>query len=126
MVALGFFILCIATFWALYTLYMDIDILKITMESYRADENLQSADVSVELRLLELNHGRIIECNEKLKIKLIKDADCKTQAVCGASALKCQGCGASISLMDGKTCKQCGRNLDLKSYDWVIDQYDIV
>ena len=64
--------------------------------------------------------------HEKLKIKLIKDADCKTQAVCGASALKCQCCGASISLMDGKTCKQCGRNLDLKSYDWVIDQYDIV
>ena len=109
-----------------YKNVVDIDILKITMESYRADENLQSADVSVELRLLELNHGRIIECNEKLKIKLIKDADCKTQAVCGASALKCQCCGASISLMDGKTCKQCGRNLDLKSYDWVIDQYDIV
>ena len=96
------------------------------MESYCADDKLQSADVSAELRLLELQRGRIKERSEKLKIRLIKDAGCKTQAVCGASALKCQGCGASISLMDGKTCGYCGRNLNLRSYDWVIGEYDIV
>ena len=109
-----------------YKNVVDVDIRKITMESYRADEKLQSADVSAELRLLELERGMIKERNEKLKMKLIKDAGCKTQAVCGASVLKCQGCGASISLMEGKTCKYCGRDLDLKLYDWVIDRYDIV
>ena len=109
-----------------YKNVVDVDIQKITLESYRADEKLQSADVSAELHLLELTGGKIKERNEKLKIKMIKDAGCKTQAVCGASVLKCQGCGASLSLMDGKTCRYCGRNLDLKRYDWVIDQYDIV
>ena len=109
-----------------YKNVVDVDIQNLKMESYRADEKLQSADVSAELRLLELQGSKIKERNEKLKMKLIKDAGCKTQAVCGASVLKCQGCGASLSLMDGKTCKYCGKNLDLKLYDWVIDKYDII
>ncbi|WP_349688107.1 zinc ribbon domain-containing protein [Acidaminococcus sp. DS4831] len=109
-----------------YKNVVDVDIQKITMESYRQDEKLQSADVSAKLRLLELQGNRIKERSEKLKIRMIKDASCKTQAVCGVSVMRCQGCGASLSLMEGKTCSYCGRNLDLKSYDWVIDKYDIV
>ena len=96
-----------------YKNVVDVDVQNLKMESYRADEKLQSADVSAELRLLELKGGKINERNEKL-------------AVCGASVLKCQGCGAGLSLMDGKTCRYCGKNLDLKLYDWVIDKYDIL
>ena len=65
----------------------------------------------------------IKEQDEKLKITMIKDAGCKTQAVCGPSVLKCKGCGAGLSIMEGKTCKYCGRDLDLK-FDWVISQYE--
>lgn len=43
--------------------------------------------------------------------------------VCGVSVLKCKGCGSSLSLMEGKTCRYCGRNLDLKQFDWVIADY---
>ena len=86
----------------------------------------QTASVSAELRLLEQNGGKIKERAERLKLRLIKDADCKTQAVCGPSVLKCRGCGASLSLMEGKTCRFCGRELDLKRYDWVIKDYEIV
>ncbi|MCR4722455.1 MAG: zinc ribbon domain-containing protein [Eubacteriales bacterium] len=109
-----------------YKNVVDVDILNIAMTSYRADEKLQSADVTADLRLLELRNDRIKERSERLKIKLIKDAACKTQAVCGPFALKCRGCGAGISLMEGKTCSYCGRELDLKAYDWVIDEYEIV
>ncbi len=66
-----------------------------------------------------------MERSEHLDITMIKDAGCKTQAVCGASVLKCKGCGASLSLMEGKTCRYCGRNLDLKQFDWVIADYKI-
>ncbi|MBQ7058250.1 MAG: hypothetical protein IJM83_02980 [Firmicutes bacterium] len=59
----------------------------------------------------------------KINLTLIKSAACKTQAVCGASVLKCRGCGASLSLMEGKRCAYCGRELDLKMYDWVITNY---
>lgn len=109
-----------------YKNIIDVDIQKITMESYQVDDKLQTASVSAELRLLEQNGGKIKERAERLKLRLIKDADCKTQAVCGPSVLKCRGCGASLSLMEGKTCRFCGRELDLKRYDWVIKDYEIV
>ena len=103
---------------------VDVDFRNITMDSYQADDTLQRAAVSAELRLLELRGNRIRERNEKLKMTMIKDAGCRTQAVCGPSVLKCKGCGASLSLMEGRTCGYCGRNLDLKLYDWVIEKYD--
>lgn len=28
--------------------------------------------------------------------------------------------------MNGKTCEYCGRDLDMKEYDWVITNCDIV
>ena len=105
---------------------VDVDIQDMKMESYGTDNMFQRAAVSAELRLLELHGGKIKERTEKVKITLIKDAGCRTQAVCGASALKCKGCGAPISLMEGKTCRFCGRNLDLKKYDWVIERYRTV
>lgn len=109
-----------------YKNVVDVDIQKLKMESYRLEEKLQRAEVSAELRLLELQGRKINARRETLKLRMIKDANCKTQAVCGASVMRCQGCGASLSLMDGKTCSYCGRNLDLKAYDWVIDSYDII
>ncbi len=109
-----------------YRNVVDVDFRKLTMESYKTDGNLQTATVIARLHLMEYRGKRIKERNEKLKVTMIKDAGCKTQAVCGPSILKCKGCGASLSLMEGKTCKYCGRDLDLKLYDWVIAQYDIL
>lgn len=104
----------------------DIDFLNMTMDSYEADEYLQKAAVSAELRLMELQGKKIRSRNERLKLTMIKDANCKTQAVCGPAVLKCKGCGAGILLMEGKTCSYCGRSLDLKSYDWVVSGYEII
>ena len=106
-----------------YKNVVDVDFLGMTMDSYEADATLQRATVSAELRLLELRGRRIRKRSESLALTLVKNADCKTQAVCGASVLKCKGCGASLSLMEGKTCRYCGRELDLKSYDWVVEEY---
>lgn len=76
--------------------------IRLAMQSYKADEKLQTATVVAALRLLELNEDKLKERNEELKITMIKSADCKTQAVCDASVLKCKGCGTSLSLMEGK------------------------
>ena len=105
---------------------MDVDCQRMTMESYKSDNKLQTATVRADLRLLEHSGSKINERSERLKMTLIKDAACKTQAVCGVSVLTCKGCGTSLSLMEGKTCKFCGRNLDLKQFDWVIADYEIV
>ena len=116
----------LSSFIKKYRNVMDIDCQSMTMESYRADEKLQTATVSADLRLMVLRGSKIKERNEHLKMTMIKDAGCKTQAVCGASVLTCKGCGASLSLMEGKTCSYCGRNLDLKQFDWVIADYKII
>lgn len=109
-----------------YRNVVDVDCQSMTMESYQRDNKLQTATVNADLRLLELSGDRIKERNERLKMTMIKDAGCKTQAVCAASVLTCRGCGASLSLMEGKTCQYCGRELDLKRFDWVIAKYDII
>lgn len=108
-----------------YRNVIDVDCQSMTLESYKADDRLQTAEVNADLRLLELRGEKIKERNERLKMIMIKDAGCKTQAVCGASVLRCRGCGTSLSLMEGKTCRYCGRNLELKQFDWVIAEYDI-
>ena len=105
---------------------VDVDFLNLTMDSYHTDDKLQFASVSAELRLFRLHGNAVREESERVRLTLMKDARCKTQAVCGASVLKCAGCGASLSLMEGKTCAYCGRNLDLLAYDWVIAEYAVV
>ena len=109
-----------------YKNVVDMDFLNMTMESYETDEHLQSAAVSAELRLMELRGKKIRSRNERLKLTMIKDVNCKTQAVCGPAVLKCKGCGAGILLMEGKTCSYCGRSLDFKLYDWVVSEYEII
>ena len=115
----------LSSFLEKYRNVIDVDCQSMTMESYKADEKIQTAAVSADLRLLELRGDKIKERSERLKMTLIKDAGCKTQAVCGASVLTCRDCGASLSLMEGKTCSYCGRSLDLKQFDWVIANYEI-
>lgn len=117
---------CMSSFTEKYKNVIDVDCQSMTMESYKADEQLQTATLNADLRLLELRGDKIKERSERLKMTVIKAAGCKTQAVCGASVLTCRGCGASLSLMEGKTCRYCGRNLDLKQFDWVIADYEII
>lgn len=105
---------------------VDIDTLSLSMDSYEKKEGIQKATVSATLVLREFKNKKIADRKEILKIGLEKNEDCKTQTVCAPSILKCGGCGSSLSLMDGKTCEYCGRELDMKEYDWVITNYDIV
>lgn len=103
---------------------VDIDTLSLSMDSYERKGGVQRAIVSASLLLREFKNGTLEERKEILRVFLEKNEDCKTQTVCAPSILKCRGCGSSLSLMDGKTCEYCGRELDMKAYDWVIVQYD--
>lgn len=35
----------------------------------------------------------------------------------------CNGCGASLDILGGKSCPQCGREYNYLEYDWAIDEY---
>jgi len=102
---------------------VDIDIIRIMMDFYQVKDAMQTAMVNAILLIRELKNGKIEEKKEKVRMYLQKNEDCKTQAVCGPSILKCKSCGGNLSLIDGKKCEFCGQELDMKEHDWVITQY---
>jgi hypothetical protein len=102
---------------------VDIDIIRIMMDFYQVKDGMQTAMVNAILLIRELKNGKIEEKKEKVRMYLQKNEDCKTQAVCGPSILKCKSCGSNLSLIDGKKCEYCGQELDMKEHDWVITQY---
>ena len=91
--------------------------------NYYVGDGMQKITCVVSLGLFELLDGKIQLRMEQVKLELEKLAECKTQNICGPSVFKCNSCGSSLSLMDGKACPYCGRELDLRKYDWVITKY---
>ncbi len=120
------FSLCDMTgFLERYKDVIDMEIKYIALDNYRVDKGLQVAEVSADVRLTGYNGKKCTARNESLKLVLTKAADCKTQVVCGPSVMTCHHCGSSISLLDGRLCTQCGNDIGLERYDWVIREYKV-
>ncbi len=115
----------IAGYLKTYEKVVDIETLSLSMDSYHIKDGFQIATVTASLMLRKFDNSKIKEQRETVKLRLKKSEDCKTQAVCGPSVLKCGGCGNSLLLMQGKKCEYCGTELDMKQYDWVISEYII-
>jgi len=107
-----------------YEKVVDIETVSLSMTSYRIEEGVQIATVIAYLLLRKFENNKIKTKKEFLKIQLEKSEHCKTQAVCGPSILKCKKCGGNLSLLEGKICKFCGNELDMREHDWVITKYD--
>ncbi len=103
----------------------DMDVEEICLLDYRADEALQHVELAARVGLIRARGHRFVRDTETLFLSLEKSAACKTEAVCGPSVLRCAGCGASISLLEGGKCAYCDRQLDLRGRDWVISGYQI-
>ena len=107
-----------------YEKVVDIETLSLSMSSYRIEKGVQIATVIANLLLREFENNKIKARKERVKLRLEKSEHCKTQAVCGPSILKCKKCGGNLSLLEGKSCKFCGNELDMREHDWVITKYD--
>lgn len=101
---------------------MDVDVIKL--ENYEVDNELQKADVRATVTLYEINGNKAEPIDKKVKLRLVKNRDCKTQAVCAPSIMKCNSCGASLILAEGLKCRYCGNVPDLKKYDWTLIDYE--
>ncbi|MDO5033727.1 MAG: zinc ribbon domain-containing protein [Eubacteriales bacterium] len=113
----------LSEYLASYQDVVDIETLAMSLDSYKVEEHIQTASVSVKFLLRFMQGGKLKARTENLQLQLEKNADCVTQAVCGPSILQCTQCGSSLSLMEGKTCQYCGHELDLRAHDWVITDY---
>lgn len=109
-----------------YSNVIDMDLASICLDNYELGEKYQAADVRAELKLICQEGSKAKERKENVALRLKKSAQCKTQSVCGPSVLHCKGCGASLSLLEGKSCPHCGREINLINYDWVITGYKIL
>lgn len=107
-----------------YRNVVDVDIMKMTLSSYEVKDGMQHATVRAEMVLRSFLNGKMEEKSENIKLILSKSERCKSQSVCAPSMLTCSSCGASLSLIEGKKCAYCGRELDLKNFDWVITEYN--
>lgn len=113
----------LSTYLPIYRNVLDVEIEKITLEHYNSDERLQTAEVTADMTLLSFDRGKVNVKPHQVKLKLVKNANCKTQAVCAPTIMYCEGCGASLSLEKGLKCDYCNRKVDLKKYDWTIAEW---
>lgn len=104
---------------------VDMDVTEISLLNYRADDRMQFLELRAILELTVAADSEVSRRAETLLLSLEKSSACKTEAVCGPSVLRCRSCGASLSLLDGGKCAYCGRELNLREYDWVITAYRV-
>lgn len=102
---------------------VDIDTQFISLRNYHVDGNLQVAEVEAYLILTEYKNGKCKAKKERLMLMLSKSAACKTQTICGPSLMRCKSCGNGLTLLNGRQCPQCGTDIYLEQYDWVIRGY---
>lgn len=102
-------------------IYMEM--VDIHLNNYEVRGTFQYAQVSCHMNLYELKDGKIEKRTEVVALKLMKVERRKTQEVSAPKLMKCRGCGNSVTLLDGKICPICGRQIDLIQYDWVIVEY---
>ncbi len=106
-----------------YRNIIDMDAADMSLLSFRTDDSTQRVEVRADLLLTHAPGVRFSTSPETVFLTLEKSASCKTPAVCAPSVMTCKGCGSSLSLLEGGKCRYCGRELDLKQYDWVITDY---
>jgi len=106
-----------------YKNIVNIDVEGFEIKSYSADDINQNIKAEAKLELFKYIDSKIVIQKETVDLMLQKSKECKTQAVCAPYVLRCSGCGNSISLLDGRHCTSCGKDIDMKSYDWVITDY---
>lgn len=110
----------------MYSNVIDMDVISFELKSFEMAEDVKRINLEAELSLITAVRDKCSEIKEKVRLALVKASDCKTEAVCEPKLLKCQSCGASLSLLNGGKCEYCGNSLDLKQYDWVIQEYEVI
>lgn len=108
-----------------YQNVIDVEVDFMRLDHYAVQNGLQYACVLTTLHLLSSEGNKVRKRVEKIRLEMIKSADCITQAVTGPEVIRCKGCGASLLLLEGKHCQYCGSHIPLFEHDWVITNYQV-
>ncbi len=102
---------------------IDCKLLECVLMDYHTEGNFQHLQVKVGLLLTRYENGRVRQEKACLMLSLLKSLHALTQSINDVNVYRCDSCAASLSLLNGGKCEYCGRGLDLKEYDWVIEGY---
>lgn len=108
---------------ARYRGVIDCKLLECVLMDYQADDHFQHLRVKVGMLLTRYENGGVRQEKAYLNLSLIKSIRALTQSINDVNVYRCNSCGASLSLLNGGKCAYCGQGLDLKEYDWVIEEY---
>lgn len=97
---------------------------KLAYKEFRIEGNYQYVKIHRQIDIKrdcgnQLAHGEgivAVTLAKKLATKLKNEV----------SLYRCNGCGATISLVEGGKCKYCGNEMDYAAYDWVVVGYQHV
>lgn len=106
-----------------YTSVVDVEFRYFNFKEYTYDTDYQKIKIDIEVELIRYNGTVCSPMIENLNITLIKSSNCKSQSICAPTLSRCNNCGSSMSIFQGKKCPSCGNEINLENQDWVIVEY---
>ncbi len=82
-------------------------------------------NIQVTMRLTLLKGRKIRTRYEKLMLVLSGRKEVVHRKETFLREYRCEGCHASINILEGRDCKYCGSPVDYARYGWVINEYRI-
>lgn len=107
-----------------YATVATCDVIAMRLVSYESGQD-QTAVVDADLRLLRWNGQAMAEEMETVHVVFTKKGLDDYQSYRDKEAFTCANCGASISLLKGQACSECGTIVDFAAYDWCIVSYTV-
>lgn len=112
----------VTPFYDLFRDVIDIDIQSI--ETKNIKKNTQYVLVDAIMTTMVLRYNALTQTaqwtKESITMSFVKNIKNKTKNIFEPSVIRCEACGGSYSLYEGKACSYCGHEIDYLMYDWLL------
>lgn len=116
------FVKCdVASYVKAYQDIISCEVGKIAYKDFRTDGNYQYIELHRQIDIKKDGGRHLVDGRGYVAVTLAKKLSAKLKNK--VTMYRCNGCGATISLVEGGKCKYCGNEMDYAAYDWVIVDY---
>ena len=122
---LAAFVKCdIAPYLKSYQNIVDCETGRISYKNFSIQGDYQYVELHREINVMEDCGSQLRAAGGFVKVVLAKKVAYKLKN--DVVLYRCNGCGATVSLLEGGKCRYCGNEMDYDTYDWVVVQYQHV
>lgn len=115
--------LSMAPFVAAYSNVVDMTLEDVAIQSVNAGDELVAVTLDLDLELLRLQRKMGWD-RERATVTLSRRVGVPQREAFEPTIMRCDGCGVTVSVLDGQWCPYCGTRIDLLSQDWLITGFD--